>query len=661
MQDGPELSYDPLPPPGIPRWFYFVIAFVVIGFIAICVMLALALRGGDILPTSTPTLPPLAKTPTFSMSPSAVAPGTAVTVRGADWPPNVIVDIILVDSKTGQNVLPPVATSLVRADGTFTTTFTLAERWKDYVTVEVLVQVPNSNAKASAPLSIVTPVPGQTPSPTLSPTPIPSSTPNPMPTPSPSLSPSPTPTPDITAWRGEYFANVNLSGSPALVRNDAVIDFDWGNNAPANGIPADNFSVRWTRSLAFEGGTYSFSITVDDGARFYVDGNLVVDQWRDGAARIVTFDLPLTAGNHALRLEYYEAIGQSVIRLNWEKRTVYPDWKGEYWNNRSLQGSPLLTRNDTKLDFDWGNAAPNLGLPADNFSARWTRTLTFEAATYRFRLLVDDGARLWIDDQIIVDEWRDGAEREQVVEMPMVAGEHKVRVEYYEAGGQARLRLTWEKISQAFPDWKAEYWNNATLTGNPVFIRNDPKIDFNWQYNAPTPGLPVDNFSARWTRSMDMTAGMYRFSAIADDGVRIFVDDAKILDEWHISQGDRTYAVNVTLGTGRHTLRVEYYENGGIALVKVWFERVGDIATNTPTPTATGTPTPTATASPTPTSTVTPTSTPTASPTPTLTVTPTPTASPTPTLTATPTPTPTVTLTETPTPTETPPGSSVSP
>src|SRR5687767_7863144 len=52
------------------------------------------------------------------------------------------------------------------------------------------------------------------------------------------------------SWRGSYFANATLAGTPALVRDDAAIDFDWGSGAPAPGLPVDNFSVRWTRDVA---------------------------------------------------------------------------------------------------------------------------------------------------------------------------------------------------------------------------------------------------------------------------------------------------------------------------------------------------------------------------------------------------------------------------
>ena len=61
------------------------------------------------------------------------------------------------------------------------------------------------------------------------------------------------------AWWGDYFANRTLSGSPALSRYDDAVNFNWGTGSPGSGVPADNFSVRWTRDEWFTGGTYRFT------------------------------------------------------------------------------------------------------------------------------------------------------------------------------------------------------------------------------------------------------------------------------------------------------------------------------------------------------------------------------------------------------------------
>ena len=406
------------------------------------------------------------------------------------------------------------------------------------------------------------------------------------------VGPTPTPRPTTTAWHGEYYSNRNLTGTPALIRNDASVDFSWGYNAPATGIPADGFSVRWTRALWFEGGSHRFHAVVDDGMRLYVDNVLVIDAWRDGARREMTADRALAAGNHTVRIEYYEQTGEAVIRAWWEKLSQYPDWKGEYWSNRSLNGNPALVRNDGAVDFNWSTGAPAANIPADDFSARWTRTAEFEAATYRFRVQVDDGVRLWVDDQLILDAWQDGAVHELTVDHALVQGAHSLRVEYYERTGDARIRVQWEKLASSYPDWKAEYWPNRDLGGTPKLVRNDREIDFRWGTGPPAAGLPADDFSARWSRRLEFRPGLYRLHARVDDGIRVYVDGTRVLDEWHAASGEEVYTVDLPL-RDRQQLVVEYYERGGNALVEFWWQRIGDLSTpmpTTPAPTTTATP-----------------------------------------------------------------------
>jgi hypothetical protein len=122
-------------------------------------------------------------------------------------------------------------------------------------------------------------------------------------------------------WRGEYFTNRDLSGAAALIRTDYSIDFDWG-GVPALPIPADNFSVRWTGATSFEAGTYRFTVVVDDGARLFVDNNLVLSEWEDGGERELNVEVGLSAGNHSFKLEFYDHTRDARVRLTWVKVTA---------------------------------------------------------------------------------------------------------------------------------------------------------------------------------------------------------------------------------------------------------------------------------------------------------------------------------------------------
>jgi len=297
--------------------------------------------------------------------------------------------------------------------------------------------------------------------------------------------------------------------------------------------------------------------------------------------------------------------------------TVTGGWKAEYYANRDLRGTPALSRRDASIDFSWGNGSPDSLVPADSFSTRWTGVTNFDQAIYRFHVVVDDGARLWVDGGLLIDAWEAGSSREITQDLGLTRGEHTLRLEYFEGRGRASVRLFWEKPREpVFTEWKGEYWSNADLSGAPSLTRNDVRIDFDWGSEAPASGLPSDRFSVRWTRAATFPSGIYRFSLRADDGLRLWIDDVRVIDEWHTSDGSTLYTLDRSL-TGAHTLRVEYNDGDGQAQVQVRWELLPITLTPSLTPTVTLTPTPTGTP------TLTPTATETLLPTDTLTPTPT--------------------------------------
>lgn len=121
-------------------------------------------------------------------------------------------------------------------------------------------------------------------------------------------------------WKGEYYNNKNLSGSPSMVRDDGngFIHFDWGNYSPRKdcGIDADNFSVRWMRTIYFEGGTYRFTATAD-GFNLYINDVLRLERWHD-QLYAYTVDVPLATGNHAIKMEYYNDDRSDFVKLSWQ-------------------------------------------------------------------------------------------------------------------------------------------------------------------------------------------------------------------------------------------------------------------------------------------------------------------------------------------------------
>jgi beta-glucosidase len=120
--------------------------------------------------------------------------------------------------------------------------------------------------------------------------------------------------------KAEFFANKNLEGPPVLTRTDEAVNFDWGMSNPAPGVPADDFSARWTgRLVPSVSGKYRLGAIADDGVRVYLDGKLIAEDWTEHAATTVTGEVTLEAGrSYELKMEYYESKLSAVAKLVWQ-------------------------------------------------------------------------------------------------------------------------------------------------------------------------------------------------------------------------------------------------------------------------------------------------------------------------------------------------------
>lgn len=266
------------------------------------------------------------------------------------------------------------------------------------------------------------------------------------------LEPIPIQPVEIDGWTGEYFNNRDLAGEPALVRDDPAIDFLWGEESPAPEITADNFSVRWSKTRELPAGVYRFAIWADNGVRLWINDVLVLDKWTEGPLRNFIVDVSLVRGAHNARLEYFNGTGPAAVRMDVSQVQAFPDWKAEYFDNVNLDGEPVVVRNEERLDYVWGQAAPAPGVPAANWSARWSRRAGFEEGDYTFTVDVAGGARLWLDGRLLIASWVDqGSRRLQANSGVLARGDHDLRVEYFKAGGDGSLQVSWMPSPPATP------------------------------------------------------------------------------------------------------------------------------------------------------------------------------------------------------------------
>jgi beta-glucosidase len=117
--------------------------------------------------------------------------------------------------------------------------------------------------------------------------------------------------------------------------------------------------------------------------------------------------------------------------------------KGEYFKGTTFSGSPVLTRTDAKVDFTWDTKAPAAGMPVDTFSVRWTGVFRAQkTGTAIFKVTGDDGYRLYINDQVVLEDWGNHAATTRETNFSIESGkEYKIRLEYYENAGDALCSL----------------------------------------------------------------------------------------------------------------------------------------------------------------------------------------------------------------------------
>ncbi len=299
-------------------------------------------------------------------------------------------------------------------------------------------------------------------------------------------------------WQASYWNNRTLSGTPALIRDESTLDHDWGEGSPDPSVRADRFSARWTRYIDVTPGLYRFTATSDDGIRVSVDGVLIINQWNDHAPLTFSADRNLSTGHHYVVVDYYENMGGAVARVSWAPATpAIHNWRGEYYNNMTLSGTPALVRDDAKINFDWGDSSPAAGVVnPDHFSVRWTRAVDLAAGSFHFTATADDGIRVWVNDHLLIDAWQDQAPTTYAGDLYLPGGPVSIKMEYYEDTGGAVARLAWSKGSAPAP-------------GEVIVDDTDPGFAQGGSATGWKTASTGYGGSLHWTRNNDMNRPNY--------------------------------------------------------------------------------------------------------------------------------------------------------
>lgn len=282
---------------------------------------------------------------------------------------------------------------------------------------------------------------------------------------------------------------------------------------------------------------------------------------------------------------------------DWEPESCpAPSWAGAFYTNASLSGEPARTACRRILHFNWGGGAPFTEIPADNWSTRWTtkQTLSY-AGTYQFRVASSNGIRVLIDGVPAIDAINnatpnvftfdynadcDGKVINLTLEFAHTTGNALLQFEYaLKSGGSAGAAADHILGTDQGGGnvWKVEHFENPGVQGTPVALdlHYADGISYNYRLDPASAGMNPDQWSSRWTRTVDFPAGTYNFYLRADDEATLFIDGTAVLTQSVAGKG-QTSTHTQQLGAGRHTLMVYHTDHADEAsLFLTWDPPVG--------------------------------------------------------------------------------------
>jgi uncharacterized repeat protein (TIGR03806 family) len=225
-----------------------------------------------------------------------------------------------------------------------------------------------------------------------------------------------------------------------------------------------------------------------------------------------------------------------------------------YFDNADLTGASVL-RTDQTIDFNWGGGTPDPAIGVDTFSVRWTAQITpAHSETYTFYATTDDGVRLWLNGQLLIDKWVAQSATTWSATLPMIAGQrYNLKMEYYEQYGDAVARLEWSSPSTprqvipagvAMPSGLFAVDINFQPAASPVYGNG-------WVVDSSQPYGPRGNgFTYGWNTAFDETRDRNNAGSPDQryDTFNHLQKDANPNAVWEIAVPNGTYQVRVVSG-----------------------------------------------------------------------------------------------------------------
>ena len=361
--------------------------------------------------------------------------------------------------------------------------------------------------------------------------------------------------------KGEYYNNKNLTDLK-FSRTDETINKYWDYYSPDSKIDRETYSIRWTGQIQpLYSEEYTFFTTSDDGVRLWVNGSKLIDNWTDHSETEDYGTISLIAGRkYNIRLEYYNNTGSGKIDLKW------------YSSSQAEEIIPKHQLYSTAIDSQAPTVPERLRattVSSSQINLNWTASTDNESIS---------GYKIYRDGVLIktvnnTTTYADtGLKPNTTYKYAIVAFDSAGNNSQISSNAVAKTAASAPQVSIGNGNGlKGEYYNNIDFT-SLVKQRVDETINFNWWKNAPISIMEYDEFSVRWTGQIQpLYSETYTFHTISDDGVRLWINGTKVIDNWyeHSSTED---SGTITLTAGyKYDIKYEYFDKTGEAEVKLFW------------------------------------------------------------------------------------------
>jgi chitodextrinase len=365
-----------------------------------------------------------------------------------------------------------------------------------------------------------------------------------------------------TGLKGEYYNSKDLTDLK-FTRIDETVNAYWKDNSPDSRIDSETFSIKWLGQIQpLYSERYTFYTTSDDGVRLWVNGIKVIDNWNDHSATENSGNITLTAGQkYDIKLEYYNNRGEGKIKLEWsstsQSKQIVP--KSQLYTAEADTQTPTTPANLT--------ATP---ISANQISLNWTAS-TDNIGVVGYRVIRNG---ILVGTVPATTTYSDtGLAANTLYSYQVIA---------YDVSGNCSNHSSFATVTTPISigngnGLKGEYYDNIDFTSLNT-ARIDQNINFDWGTAAPNSSMGADEFSVRWTGQIQpLYSETYTFYTISDDGIRLWVNGTKVIDNWtEHSSTENSGAITLTAGQ-KYDIKLEYCDKTTDSIAKLFWSSTNQV------------------------------------------------------------------------------------